>query len=267
MSVPPKAKSKPEGARRGIQSVGIGLGVLDALASLGEPAPLGAVSEACGLSLSQTHRYLASLIASGMARQDAETGRYDLGPGALRLGLAALARVDAFHVANAALTDYVRASGRTVQIAALGPTSPIILRWMIGSPPVATSMPVGSSLPLLRSATGRIFLAYRQPAETAGMVAREIKAGAGLKPVDVEQLRADVRAAGCATVDEAVVPGLRATAAPIFDFQGSATLSATVVSNAAFDRAGDDEVRRSLIAVCEEITQRIGGSPPPPSGP
>lgn len=109
------AREKIEGApkRRGIQSVGIGLTVLDALARIDGPAQLSAVSQTCGLSLSQTHRYLSSLVGAGMASQDAATGRYDLGPGALRLGLAALSRIDAFDAANTALQAYARVTGRT----------------------------------------------------------------------------------------------------------------------------------------------------------
>lgn len=67
--------------RQGIQSVGIGLRVLEVLASQNGAAALGAIAQASDLSASQAHRYLASLIAAGMARQDAATGRYELGSG------------------------------------------------------------------------------------------------------------------------------------------------------------------------------------------
>lgn len=66
--------------RRGIQSVGVGLRVMRALAELGEPSALGAVAQACGLSAPQAHRYLASLVDADMAVQDPATG--PLRPGA-----------------------------------------------------------------------------------------------------------------------------------------------------------------------------------------
>jgi DNA-binding IclR family transcriptional regulator len=245
--------------RRGIQSVGIGLGVLDALTSLDGPAPLGAISIACGLSLSQTHRYLASLVEAGMARQDAESGRYELGPAALRLGLSALSKVDAFDAANQGLTRFSRETGRTVQIAALGPSGPIVVRWVMGSPPVATSLQVGAPLPMLRSATGHIFLAFRPQAQTQAIVERETQAARGLKPVDVEGLRAAVRAAGYSAIDQNFIPGLRATAMPIFDFQGEAILAAAVVASDAFDPAGDAGIRERLAKTCREISASIGG--------
>ncbi len=248
--------------RVGIQSVGIGLRVLDALASHGEPQALGSIAVASGLSASQAHRYLASLVAAGMARQDSDTGRYDLGPGALRLGLGALARVDAFNTANAAITTFVRETGRTVQMASLGPTGPIVVRWVMGFPPVTTSLMVGSTLPLLRSATGHVFLAFRPDNVTRQMVERETATAQGLTRVDVEGLRQRVREEGYATVSGALIPGLRATALPIFDFQQEAVLTATVLANDSFEPAGDPAIRAALADVCDAVTRAIGGRRP-----
>lgn len=248
--------------RQGIQSVGIGLRVLDVLAAQDSAQPLGAIAVASDLSPSQAHRYLASLVAAGMARQDAATGRYDLGPAALRLGLGALARVDAFHEANLAITEFTQETGRTVQMASLGPNGPIVVRWAMGSPPVATSLLVGSALPLLRSATGHVFLAFRPDSHTRHMVRRETAESRGLEPVDVDALRTRVRGAGFSSVSGSLIPGLRATAVPIFDLQEEAVMTATVLATSAFKPEHDDAVRERLIEVCEGVTAAIGGRRP-----
>src|SRR6516162_8324964 len=49
-----------------------------------------AVEVAGRMSPGKVHRYLASFLASGLARQDPDTRQYALGPLAMRLGLAAL---------------------------------------------------------------------------------------------------------------------------------------------------------------------------------
>lgn len=246
--------------RKGIQSVEIGFGVLEVLAGMREAAPLGAIAAACGLSASQTHRYLASLIAARMVQQDPTSGRYDLGPGALTLGLGALARIDAFRIADAAVSDFARRSGRTVQIAALGPLGPTVVRWNFGAPAVVTSLTVGSVLPLLRSATGQVFLSFLPEHEVQRLVDEELARDAGLRPVDVDALRQQVRRQGFASVD-ALIPGLRATAFPIFDLQGRAILSATVLATEAFDTAGDVAIRDELKAVCAQISAALGAPP------
>jgi DNA-binding IclR family transcriptional regulator len=248
--------------RRGIQSVGTGLRVLEALATLSEPSTLSTVAQACALSNSQTHRYLSSLVTFGMAQQDAATGRYDVGPALLKLGLGALARVDAFRIAETAIAQYARDTGRTVQIAALGPLGPTIVRWNVGVPPVVTSLNVGSVLPLLHSATGHVFLAFVPEQETRHLVKRELTSSAGVKPVDVEAIKKRVREAGYAGVEGSLVPGLRATAFPIFDLQGRAVLTATIVASDAFDKSSDSAARKQLAEVCAQITQSLGGRAP-----
>lgn len=248
--------------RQGIQSVGIGLRVLDVLAAQEGAQPLGVIAVAADLSPSQAHRYLASLVAAGMARQEAGSGHYDLGPAALRLGLGALTRIDAFHEANLAITEFARATGRTVQMASLAPTGPIVVRWAMGSPPVATSLMVGSALPLLRSATGHVFLAFRPETHTRHLIERETAESRGLEPVDVEALRARVRADGYSSVSGSLIPGLRATAVPIFDLQEEAVMTATVLATAAFKPQLDDKIRDQLITVCDQVTAAIGGRRP-----
>src|SRR5947207_13203086 len=137
----PAAHDAPA-SRRGIQSVEIGFRVLAALAVEPQPSTLGAVAKRSGLSASQTHRYLASLIASGMAHQDASSGRYDLGPQAIQVGLAALARTDVFAEADPMIAEFTRETGRTTLVAARGPLGPTIVRWHAARRPVTTSLTV-----------------------------------------------------------------------------------------------------------------------------
>lgn len=256
------AEQKPVSRRQGIQSVEIGLRVLAALAAQEGPAALGMVAKACGLSSSQTHRYLVSLVATGMAVQNQDSGRYDLGDGALRLGLAALSRTDPFNRANEAITAFVRDTGRTVLLAALAPTGPVIVRLAMGSPPVITSLMAGSPLPLLRSATGHVFLAFRPESVTREMARHELKAVRGLKAVDVKRIKQQVRAEGYASVSGSLIPGLRAAALPIFDMQGEALFVATLIANEAFEPDHDAALRAQLADVCRQISDAIGGHAP-----
>ncbi len=240
--------------RRGIQSVEIGLRVLDALVGLGKAAPLSAIAQASDMSPSQAHRYLASLIVAGMAQQDAASGRYDVGPAALRLGLGALARIDAFQITDAAITAYSQRTGRTVQIAALGPT---IIRWSVGRPPVMTSFNIGSVLPLLSSATGQIFLSYAPENEVAPLLDAELEAS-GQSSDTVGTIRARVLAEGMARVEGTMIPGLRATAFPIFDLQGRAILSATALAPGASTLPDEKKTTAALGDVCRQISEQLG---------
>lgn len=244
--------------RRGIQSVGIGFRVLAALAAEPEAATLGAVAKRAGLSASQAHRYLASLVGSGMAAQNAASGRYELGPQAIQIGLAALARTDIFAEADPAIAAFTRETGRTTLVAARGPLGPTIVRWHPGRIPVITSLAVGSVLPLLRSATGHAFLGFMSEEEVALAVAQEKALDQRRTGIDTTTIRRQVRKAMSASVDEMLIPGLRATAVPILDIQNRAALVVTAIATSAFARAEDAAIVSRLQAVCRSLTERLG---------
>lgn len=243
--------------RAGIQSVEIGMRVLEALAGLGGARPLAAIVRGCGLSPSQTHRYLASLSEAGMVQQDIH-GNYDLGPAALKLGLSALARIDAFRIADEKLADFRNQTQSTVLLAALGPEGPTIVRWHMGHPPVVTSLALGSLLSLVNSATGQVFLAFRPEPETAGFVQAEIARNATIDEACVEKIKAGVRERGMAHVDGTLIPGLDAKAFPIFDLQGNAVLAATLLSLPNPREGRNSKSALQLQATCKEISQALG---------
>lgn len=243
--------------RAGIQSVEIGMRVLEALADLGGARPLAAIVRSCGLSPSQTHRYLASLSEAGMVLQDAH-GNYDLGPAALKLGLSALARIDVFRVADEKLAEFRLETGATVLLAALGPSGPTIVRWHMGSPPIVTSLALGSVLSPVHSATGQIFLAFRPDQETASFVRAELERNSAIDASDIEKLKAKVRAEGKAHVGGTLIPGLDAKAYPIFDLQGNAVLTATLISLHDPRERKDGKAAQRLAAVCQDISDTLG---------
>jgi DNA-binding IclR family transcriptional regulator len=246
-------------ARRGIQSVETGLRVLAALAASGGPAPLTALGVRAGLSPSQTHRYLQSLVVCGMAVQDASS-RYDLGPGVIRIGIAALARLNAFSRTEAALLRFVEETGRTCFLSVWGEGGPVCVRWFPGRPAVVTNLGVGSVMPLLYSATGRIFLSFLAPQELAGPLAAARAEAAA--PVDIEQIRTAVRSQFVAHSDDTMFVGVRAQAAPVFDLQGRLSMAATTVATDAFPRERDEDVGQHLLAACKAATIEAGGSWP-----
>ena len=66
---------------------------------------------AAGMSAAKAHRYLVSFQRLGLVVQDEHSTRYDLGPAALKLGLASLERLDAVQLARARMDALMRRSG------------------------------------------------------------------------------------------------------------------------------------------------------------
>jgi len=242
--------------RRGIQSIEIGMGILEALGAAGGALPLSVIAQAVGMPAPQVHRYLQSLITSGMARQDTASGRYELGSAALRLGLVALARTNVFKTVDRVIDGFVERTGQTVQISAFGPAGPTIVRLFNGRPALLTTLHVGAVLPLSTSATGRVFLAFIPGSETADLVRAE-QAHALMDSMPIDQILAAVRADRKAVETGTVIPGLHASAYPILDLQGRATLVATALVLESAQGSRQDAISE-LGTLCRQISAEMG---------
>lgn len=212
--------------QRGVQSVEVSVRVLKAVAAAGGPAALSDIAARVGMPAAKVHRYLVSLIESEMIVQRA-SGSYDLGPAAAEIGVAAVARIDVVNRAADGLPGLVDATGCTAMLSVFGTMGPTIVRWERTYPPLITALGVGSVLPVLRSATGRVFLAWLPDRMVAPFIAAESK---GEPAEDVESIRASVKEQGIAEAKEIYIPGLCALAAPVLDMQQQAQAAVTLIS-------------------------------------
>ena len=110
--------------RAGIQSVEVGFALLEVLAQAPGPIMLRDLAAAANMSAAKAHRYLVSFQRLGLVVQDAATTRYDLGPAALRLGLASLSRLDAVKLARERVAQLIAQIGHTLALAVWGNHSP-----------------------------------------------------------------------------------------------------------------------------------------------
>jgi DNA-binding IclR family transcriptional regulator len=243
---------------RGIQSLETGLSVLYALAESQGPSALSVLAKKLGMPPSQMHRYLASLVVAGMVKQNADTGHYDLGSGAMRLGLAAFSRLDIFHEADRVFSKVAKETGNTSLLAIWGDSGPTVIRWYPGDPPIVTPFYVGSTAPILTSAIGQVFFAFGHAPTMDRAARRELSRTKG--KVDLVDLRRSVMKSQGASIDSMMIPGLRAVAAPIFDLQGNIILvAASIALASSVDKGSDRRMRSALHSGCRTVTEAIGG--------
>lgn len=261
-----KRKSDGSVPRHGIRSIAVGVKLLNKLAAIGRPATLSEIAAAAGMSPTRTHRYLLGLAGTRLVEQNPVSGRYDLGAQVVELGVAALGRVDAVRLATDALTDL---SGRT-RLASLicvwGTNGPTVIRWEQADLASAVRIREGRNLPLLRSASGRVFLAYQKPALIAPFVAREIAEwnarhgkGEAITEKQVEALQEEVRRHGLGRNVGEEGNNLAALSAPVFDASGRIALTVTVISSlGSFDPAYDSPAAHILKSVAADLSRRLG---------
>lgn len=222
----------------GLTSLDTALGVLSFLTSQDGPLTLSEIARGCGMPSSKAHRYLASFAGAGLVSQKGRSGRYDLGPQAMQMGLAALSRHEFVNHAADGLPELAHETSMTVLLAVWGNEGATVVRWERGISPTVTSMGLGTTLPLLNSATGRVFLAWAPEGAIRSARKAELRRAArnpalvpDLSPnkTGVAGLVQRIRERGFASVDGQFIPGLVAAAAPVLDWQGEAQSAVTLV--------------------------------------
>ena len=252
--------------RAGIQSVEVGFALLDALSKAPGPLMLRDLAAAAGMSAAKAHRYLVSFQRLQLVAQDDASTRYDLGPAALKLGLASLSRLDAVKLARRRVTELLDVVGHTIAIAVWGNHGPTIVHWEETAQAVTVNLRLGDVMPLLSSATGRCFAAFVAKEAIAPMlkdeIARAQRQGRKDMPTTLAQARAlldEVRQRGVARVVDTLLPGIVGFCAPVFDGDGHIALGIVSLGpTGTFDAAWGGAVDRPLRAMARQLSQDLG---------
>lgn len=239
--------------RRGIQSIEVGGALLRALAHHGRPLALKDLAALAGMAPAKAHPYLVSFGKLGLIEQDAASGRYGLGPLAMQLGLISLQALNPLALATPVIERLAVACAHTVAIGVWGDRGATIVRVAEAPSPVHVSMRHGTVMSLTRTASGRLFAAWLPKAQTRALLRRE-KPEAGFDAV----LDA-VRAEGYAHVEDVLLPGISALAAPVFDGAGALVLSLTAIGpTPVFDARPGSALSVAVCDAARELSQRLG---------
>ena len=261
-----------EPQRAGIQSVEVGFSLLEVLANAGSALMLRDLALKAGMSAAKAHRYLVSFQRLGLVVQDAGTTRYDLGPAALKLGLASLSRIDAVRLARARINPLMAQIGQTLALAVWGNQGPCMVHWEESPQAVTVNLRLGDVMPLLSSATGLCFAAFmatRQNADNtrlemllADELARAEKLGRRDLPADMVQvakLLDEARQHGMARVVNTLLPGVGGFCAPVFDAGGHMVLGMVALGSlGTFDADWAGKVATPLKAAARQLSSDLG---------
>lgn len=258
--------AKPTARRSTVQSAGTGLAVLKMLATMGGAASLTALAARLEESPAKVHRYLASLIEAGFVQQEPETARYLLGVEAIAIGLAAMRQSDVLTLAAQQLARLADEHALSCFVAVGGNRGPTIVRWFEPVQPVTVNVKVGSVMPVLWSATGRIYGAYANSAEVDALIGAELAAASPAQRRLLPNRRAvdalfdEVRSLGCAPLRDVLLDGVSAVAVPILGTDGrlAAVLTALGISG-RFDPSPDGATARLLRGAADAVGARLGG--------
>lgn len=264
-TTPDNSAARPRERRQRVQAAETGMAVLKALARLGGRASLTAIAAQIEESPAKVHRYLVSLMEEGFVAQEAGTQQYHLGIEALQIGLAAMRQADPIRLAEASLIRLRERLEVTCFIAVMGNKGPTIVRIEEPGLPVIVNVRVGSVMPLLWSATGRVFLSMLDESNVQALAREELAALTPAQRADLDaqdplgKLREPVLAQGCAAVRDTNLKGISAVAAPVRDYTGRVCAVLTALgATGGFDPSIDGAIARTVRDEAAAISALLG---------
>ncbi|GKY87075.1 IclR family transcriptional regulator [Sinisalibacter aestuarii] len=264
-AVKPNAKAKA--SSRGVQSIEMGARLLTALADESEPMMLKDLAQVAGFAPAQAHAYLVSYKNIELVEQDAETGRYRLGPMALELGLANMQTIDPFAMASETISELSSRTGLHVAIVVWGSFGPTVTLVKESGSQLNMNTRPGTVYSLTGTASGRVFSAFLPSAtvKRAMSLEKREKAGTGrvgthrfLSRAEIEQ----IRESGYATVENPPIPGISAFSAPVFDHSDQMVMAITIIGQDFYllDRA-ESEFVPALLGATQKLSAELGYIP------
>ena len=240
--------------------------ILKLVASAREGMGVSEIARDLGLAKSTVHGMASALEELGAVRRDPLTKRYSLGFTLFELGKTAYSQIELKDLARPMMVELMEKTHTSVFLGVLNWDHVTILDVVEPRTELKITSPIGTKIPLLAGAVGKVFLSMM--GEEQALKAIHSKGltkytDNSITEMDryIEEIR-QVRAQGFATDDEEYILGVRAVAAPILG--GTHLISAIWV--VGFKASLDEEKMRTLTAftkqAAESIRQRLERQPP-----
>jgi len=254
---------------RGVQSIEVGGRILVAMVQAGRPMMLRDLAGGADIAPAQAHAYLVSFRKLGLVEQDPATGRYQLGPFALQLGLARMRVSNPLRIAGEAAAALAAELGLMVTISVWGTFGPTIVQVHEAADQVHVNLRAGSVFSLTGTATGRVFGAFMPAKQVAPRLEAELAEGPRSQRVGNPTSRAlfdrdvtRVRQEGYGIAEGNPVPGINGIAAPVFDHGGQMQFAVTLVGPApVVGTAPDSPEVLALLDFTRGLSTQLGYAP------
>lgn len=241
-----------------------GLAVLEAVARGGRPRGVTELAREIGLTKSNAHRLLQTLVAQGFLRHEAAQGTYAASLKLWELGVGVLAQLDVRDYAEPYLRGLAKRSGEIVNLAILDGAHVLFIERLEAGVPVRSGY-VGVRAPAHALATGKALLAFADEAVVAEACRRPnaFTRRTITDPATLRRELAAVRRQGYAMNRGEWRELVNSIAAPAWGPRGQP--AAAIGVTGPKERMTIRRMRELLPAILDAtaaITQRLGGHPP-----
>jgi len=235
-----------------------GLRVIEAFSSTRQLMTLTDVAKQTGLTRAATRRYLLTLTDAGYAAFDGK--RFQLTSRVLRLGHAYISSVPLPQIAQPIVEELGHKTDESVALSMLEGSESLTIATSSPRRIVGIFTRVGTHLPALSTATGRVLLAGKtDDAIAAFLQSAPIQKLTSKTKTSIDEIWEEIRRIrqlGYALNDEEIELGLRVIAVPVRDSMGGVIASMCVSTYSS--RYEVDQLTQKFLQLLLNASERLG---------
>lgn len=218
----PLSSTDHEGAKE--QPFDRALSVLDVVTTTARPVSVTAIAGECGLPVPTVHRLVAQLEKRGLLKRVLGSKKLVVGPGLLRLGVAAIESALRSDRPHQILVAFANRIGEHCQIALRSENTLLYIDTVRALRSTGLHFEQGRRSPLHCTSIGKLFLAETSDADLDWWLARapleSLASRTIVRPAEFRVAIRKVRKEGWAMNNEELAAGVVGCAVPIRDFDG-----------------------------------------------
>jgi DNA-binding IclR family transcriptional regulator len=215
-----------------IQSLERGLDLLFLFSEEKPSLTMEEISSRSGLPKSTCYRFMNTFKRKNLVELDGASGRYRLGVRFLKLESAVQSSLSIAQISLPHLKRLSQVSGETAQLVVLNKNEGVCVERVESTATLRVMPDKGTPICLHSGASGKVILAYLSPEERARIIQekglKKLTANTITDPAVLRKELDEIRRRGIAQSDQEIYEGVKAVAAPIFDFRGKVVASVCV---------------------------------------
>ncbi len=241
-----------------IQSLQVGLSIIDLVARYGQPMKFNDIHHESQITKSNLYKYLNTLTQLGLLYRDKESGLYSLGSRLIEYGMIALDRENVIDRVTPYLQDINRHCDETVLFAMWTEDGPMITKMITGNQLMNIGAKIGTYLPAT-TASGKVFCAFMEEQDIKEWKEREFAKLSKTKQTQLEKEIEKVKKEGISFASEPLVPQVSSIAFPVLNFKEELVGSVILVGfNHSIPDQLDHPTSQYLLQMSREISEVFG---------
>ncbi|ARK29062.1 IclR family transcriptional regulator [Halalkalibacter krulwichiae] len=241
-----------------IQSLQIGIGIVDLIAKEGRPLKFTEICELTKITKSNLYKYLNTLTQTGILYRDKETGSYVLGSKLIEYGMAATAEENVIDRITPYMQEINAKCLSTVLYSIWTNSGPMIVKEVNLKQGYNIGAQVGTLLPVL-SANGKVFASFLEDKVVDEWIEKELVHLSEEQMQNFKKECQTIKQREIAFAREPLVSNVSSVAFPVFNYKKQLLGTVTVVGFSDMIPNGEeDELSQYLIRLSKEISATFG---------